>query len=303
MMTGTKDSRAALGASGKKDVLLFDPENLALVEDPTNPLYDERVALPVSEALVLNIMAYGVIEPIVVRKNAETEQTEVVAGRQRVKACREANKRLMAKGCEPHRIAAIVKRGDSATLMGVMVSENEIREDDTPIGRARKAARFIDLGRTVEEAGVMLGISVPSVKNLLGLLDGPAVVRKAVEAGVVSVSDGYKLSKLEPAEAAERIERIKQEAPRTVGKKRSGNGAKARAIVDGDAVKRPRSKAEILAKLEEVRTGVMLEAERTLIEATLRWALGDAPGTEARVNLLAIVPLPQEPQAHVEAAE
>lgn len=121
---GTKDSRAALGADGKKDVLLFDPENLTLVEDGASVLYDERIKLPTSEALVLNIMTYGVIEPIVVRKNPETGAPEVVAGRQRVKACREANRRLKASGCEVHRIAAIVKRGDPAALMGVMVSES-----------------------------------------------------------------------------------------------------------------------------------------------------------------------------------
>ena len=237
-----KDSRAANGASGKKDVLLFDPEDLVLVDDVSSAIYDERVKLPVSESLVLNIMTYGILEPVLVRKNQESGKTEVVAGRQRVKACREANKRLKKQGAEQHRVPAIVKRGDPATLMGVMVSENEQREDDTPLGRAKKVARFMDLGRSEDEAAVMMGVSKASIKNMLGLLDAPAAVRKAVESGAITSSDGYKLAKLEPEEAAKRVEKLKTEAPRTPGKKRSSNGAKAREIVDGK--KRKKAKSE-----------------------------------------------------------
>jgi ParB family chromosome partitioning protein len=37
-----KDSKVVYGASGKTNVLTFEPENLHLVTDKTHPLYDER---------------------------------------------------------------------------------------------------------------------------------------------------------------------------------------------------------------------------------------------------------------------
>lgn len=61
-----KDSKLVYGASGKTNVLTFEPENLHLVTDKTHPLYDERIHLPISEAMVLNIMDRGVLEPIIV---------------------------------------------------------------------------------------------------------------------------------------------------------------------------------------------------------------------------------------------
>ncbi|EOV8176850.1 hypothetical protein ACOIQQ_001253 [Raoultella planticola] len=39
-----KDSKVVYGASGKTNVLTFEPENLHLVTDKTHPLYDERIA-------------------------------------------------------------------------------------------------------------------------------------------------------------------------------------------------------------------------------------------------------------------
>ncbi|HBW1648068.1 TPA: hypothetical protein N3460_005426 [Klebsiella pneumoniae] len=42
-----KNSIDVYGASGKTNVLNFEPENLHLVTDKTHPLYDERVHLPI----------------------------------------------------------------------------------------------------------------------------------------------------------------------------------------------------------------------------------------------------------------
>ncbi|VAL43514.1 Uncharacterised protein [Enterobacter kobei] len=44
-----KNSIDAYGASGKSNVLCFEPEKLHLVIDMSHPLYDERIHLPVSE--------------------------------------------------------------------------------------------------------------------------------------------------------------------------------------------------------------------------------------------------------------
>ena len=94
--------------------------------------------MPLSENLVLNIMHHGVIEAVIINKNPETGTVDVVAGRQRVRAAREANKRLRAQGLEPIQVPATVRRAEAADLAGIMVSENEIREGDTAMGRAQK---------------------------------------------------------------------------------------------------------------------------------------------------------------------
>jgi ParB family chromosome partitioning protein len=44
------------GAEGRGDVLNFKPEMLSVITDPKHPLYDERIELPVDEAMVLSIM-------------------------------------------------------------------------------------------------------------------------------------------------------------------------------------------------------------------------------------------------------
>lgn len=245
-----KASRDSLNAKGKRDTYMFDPEDLVLVTDEKHPLYDERVHLPIDEALVLNMMfapdgvPMGVIEPISVVRNAETGKVEVMVGRQRVKAAREANKRLKKAGLEPIRVPAMIQRASAHRAMGMLISENENRQDDTPIGRAKKAQRYLDLGRDIKEISVLFGISEASVKNMLALLDAPAAVRNAVEAGKISTSDGYKLSKLEPQEAKEKVAELMEHAPRTPGKKRSKNAKKAREIVSGGAAPKISKKAE-----------------------------------------------------------
>jgi ParB family chromosome partitioning protein len=234
-----KASRDSLNAKGKRDAYMFDPEDLVLVTDEKSPLYDERVELPIDEALVLNIMfapdgvPQGVLEPVNATRNPETGAVEVIDGRQRVKAAREANKRLKQQGLEPVWVPAMLKRTNAHSAMGMMISSNEHRQNDTPIGKAKKAQRYIDLGRDEAEVATLLGISKASVKNMLSLLDAPAAVRNAVESGKITATDAYRLAKLDPAEAKEKVAELVEHAPRTPGKKRNSNAKKAREIVSG----------------------------------------------------------------------
>lgn len=245
-----KASRDSLNAKGKRDAYMFDPDDLILVTDEKSPLFDERVELPLDENLVLNLMfapdgvPQGVLEPILVVRNAETGKVEVMDGRQRVKAAREANKRLKKAGLEQIRVPGMVSRARGHQAMGMLISANEHRQDDSPLGKAKKAQRYLELGRDESEIATLFGISKASVKNLLSLLDAPAAVRNAVESGKISTSDGYKLAKLEPEEAKEKVAELIEHAPRTSGKKRSKNAGKAREIVNGNEKPQVSKKAE-----------------------------------------------------------
>lgn len=133
-----KNSIDAYGASGKTNVLMFEPENLHLVTDKSHLLYDERIHLPIDEGMVLNIKELGVLEPIIVWKDPEMGLTCVVVGRQRVRHTLVANKLLLKEGKDPLLVPGVVKRGSANQMAKYMVSENEIRRPDTPLGRAKK---------------------------------------------------------------------------------------------------------------------------------------------------------------------
>lgn len=228
-----KNSRDAYGAEGEQKVMLIAPEKLKLVTDEHHPLYDKRVHLPVDENLVVDIMENGVIQNIVIRKNPENGDIEVCAGRQRTKAALEANKRLKKAGAELICMPCVPRRGDEATLFGLSISENELRQADSPMGRAEKMQRLIEMGRSEEQAGKRFGCSVATVKNMISLLGATAAVRNAVDSEKIALSTGYMLAKLPPDEQRAKLEKILKEAPRVAGKKRSASGAKAREIAGG----------------------------------------------------------------------
>lgn len=166
-----KNSIDAYGASGKTNVLMFEPEKLHLVTDKDHPLYDERIHLPISEAMVLNIMDQGVLEPIIVWKDPESGLACVVDGRQRVRHTLEANKRLVKQGESPLLVPAVTKRGSAVRMAQAMVSANEIRQADTPLGRAKKMADALERGHDEDDLALMFGVSVQTVRATLSLLD------------------------------------------------------------------------------------------------------------------------------------
>ena len=84
----SKNFSETAGAEQRTNALLFDPEKLHIVTDERHPLYDPRHALPVDPALVASIAAYGVVEPIIVWRDPETQKTCVVDGRGRRRCAR-----------------------------------------------------------------------------------------------------------------------------------------------------------------------------------------------------------------------
>jgi ParB family chromosome partitioning protein len=52
-----------------------------------------------------------------------------------------------------------------------MVSANEIRQADTPLGRAKKMADALERGHDEDDLALMFGVSVQTVRATLSLLD------------------------------------------------------------------------------------------------------------------------------------
>lgn len=191
-------------AQGRTDMHLILPDKLTLVTDKADPLFDERVNMPLDEALVLNIMMYGVKEPVLVRKDGDF--LKVVAGRQRTRAAIEGNKRLVAAGKEPMAVRCVMERGTDDVMLGIMILENEARVDDDPVTRAKKLQRFIDMGKSEEEAAVTFGKPLTHIKMMLKLLDLSPKVQKAVSNGSVSASAAAKISELDTTKQEEALE-------------------------------------------------------------------------------------------------
>ncbi len=244
---------------------LFDPEQLKLVTDENHPLYDPRIHLPTDEAMIRNIMVNGVIEPVIVAK--EGQDVVVVDGRQRTKNAVEANKRLTAEGKEPVKVTCIIRRGDDASLFGVLISANENRQDDTPLGKAEKLARYMAMGRTEDQAAIAFGVSTVTIKTWLAMLTLSEKVRQAVDEGVISATAAVKLVDLPRPEQEAALNSLVES-----GSKTSGRNVEKVKNGNRPAIAKMKSRKDIEKKLAEG-----LPSGWTASDA-LRWILGEFEG-------------------------
>jgi ParB family transcriptional regulator, chromosome partitioning protein len=181
----------------------IDPNNLVIIghdteDGPEHVLYDERINLELDEGLIRNIMIYGVLEPVLARPHgdAEDQVLEVIDGRQRILAAREANERLAKEGKEIARVPFIVKKGEAHRVFGMCISANENRRDDDPLSRALKVQKYLDMSRSEQEAAVAFGVSVQSINNWLRLLELAEEVQEAVKKGEISANAAAPLADL-----------------------------------------------------------------------------------------------------------
>lgn len=281
---GNKSSKDALGAVGKTDALQFDPDDLVIVTDPKHPLYDERHDpnapgyLPLDENSVRNVMTFGVLETILVRKEgAKPDGTPIVVvadGRSRVRWAREANKRLREQGAETIRVPAFSKRGDDASLMGMMITANEVRKDDGPLVKAKKVQRFLNLGRSEEEAAVAFGVSGQTIKNYLALLECSPAVQSAVERGEIAATVAKKLSSLPRDEQKSALDKMREQGA-TRGKRAAAAAAQAKGETTPTAATSlgKKSIAGIASRLREAPLGPGWSATEAAALA-LEYAIG-----------------------------
>ena len=264
----------------------LDPDDVVIVglDDQSgeeHALYDERVNLPLDEALVRNIMVFGVLEPILVRKNGTF--VEVVDGRQRVRAAREANVRLREQGCEPVHVPAMVRRGDNAQIMGVMLS-TFLRQDDSIIGKAQKVARYLDTGKSEQEAAVVYGVTVATIRNWMTLLDLSPAVQAAVGAGEIGAVAALELRDLTHAEQAERVAQIRNGASAAAGEMRRQRKARQRDEGgEGGDNGEPRAKVVSRAVLRKIAGHEKFDGLPEEAKSLLLWILGE-PSRARRVK-------------------
>lgn len=136
----------------------------------------DRVSL---EVLADSIAVYGVLQPIIVRENAEAPGTYVIiAGERRWRASK------MAGLTE---IPAVIFDGDDLKAAQVAMIENIQREDLNPVEEAFGYRDLIDrFGLTQDLVAKQVGKSRPAVANALRLLDLPEEVLEMLRDGTLS---------------------------------------------------------------------------------------------------------------------
>ncbi len=253
-MTATRKNNAATTikgiSEGRQDTFRVDPDNLVVVTDPSHPLFDERVHLPLNEDTVLDIMQRGVVVNVIVRRNGNL--FEVVDGRQRVRHALEANRRFKeARQKTRVLIPVSIRREDDNQAASLTVALNEHRTDDTPLVKARKAQRLLDLGEPPEAVARSFRMTVGAMRSLLKVLDSDKSVQTAVEKGEVHFTAASRLSALPRDEQKKALEELKA----------SGQGVSKKVI-----------SKKVAAKVEAKRTGgqekaLVMAPKRALVAA------------------------------------
>jgi ParB/RepB/Spo0J family partition protein len=188
-----------------------DPFDLIIVgldteDGHTHPLFDERVFLELNESFVRNVIVYGVQQSVLVREEAGKKY--VVAGRQRVRAAREASKRADAAG--EHGFKVPIRRvvAEDVRVAGIGISENEIREDDDVLTRAKKAARLLNQLHDENEVAIAFGKTPTTIRNWMRLVEADPAVHQAIREGRISASAGIEIAGKPREEQKELLDRL-----------------------------------------------------------------------------------------------
>ncbi len=270
-------AKTAIPGASRTDAFWVDPDEVELVTDPQHPsgLFQTRALEAPRESLVLAMMACGWSRAsvVVLRKNGDSKPL-VDAGRRRTNACREANRRLRATGREPIKMLCVLQGGEAHDAIGVMIMENENREDLSPLDRAREAQKLLNLGRSEKDVAPLFGLSVAAFKAQQKLLELATPVQKLVEANKLAPSSAAKLSSLGHEDQVKEAEKLVAESG---GKKVTGRDVeKAKRERTGKPASLAPTKTQVRALL-----GALGEADEVIpAAAVLRWVLDGEPHPE-----------------------
>ncbi|MFE6996436.1 ParB/RepB/Spo0J family partition protein [Microbacterium sp. NPDC057659] len=146
--------------------------------------------------LVHSVKEFGVLQPVVVRRNADGEY-ELIMGERRTRAAREA-------GLEA--IPAILRETADEDLLRDALLENLHRSQLNPLEEASAYQQLLeDFGITQDELATRIGRSRPQVSNTIRLLKLPVPVQQRVAAGVLSAGHARAILSLEDPERMQRL--------------------------------------------------------------------------------------------------
>lgn len=143
-----------------------------------NPTQPRRYFQPEAlEELASSIRAKGILQPLIVRRAADSTY-QIVAGERRWRA---------AQIAQLHDLPVLVRDLDDSEVMEVAIIENIQRADLNPLEEAEGFRNLIErFGRTQEMIATALGKSRSHIANLLRLLTLPPDVQMLLREGRLS---------------------------------------------------------------------------------------------------------------------
>ncbi len=244
----------------RQDIKMYDPTEVLIIgidtsDGPSHWGYDgDSNKESLLEATVLFTMEYGVIQPVLGRRDGE--KIVIVAGRGRTRHLREANVRRAADGLPPWPLPVRIVKGDEKRMRILKTAENSHRRDQNPMARARQAYELSQLMPEAEAATAM-GLGVPQFKAVIKFLDLAPEVVKVVEKGGLKPTAAMELVSLSEADQTARLAEIMASSN---GKKVTARQVKAKihAAAGEDPPETPSTRIKkvsaILEKLEERAT-------------------------------------------------
>ncbi|NBO55129.1 MAG: hypothetical protein EBU84_11175, partial [Actinobacteria bacterium] len=192
-----------------REIEYVDPYELTIIGLDTDDtkehhLFQERVYLPVDENLVKNIKVYGIQMPVLVRKDGD--KMIVVDGRQRTRAARQACDEAKEAGEHPIRVPVRTVVANDSRATGIMISTNELRQDDTILDKALQASRLLSQYGDVEEVAIAFGRTAATIKNWLLLVEADPQVHTCIRAGKLSVTTAIEISRLKREEQLKQLD-------------------------------------------------------------------------------------------------
>jgi len=231
-LLGESAAESAPVASGPRAAKLIPVGNIRPNEyQPRRSFTKEEM-----DELTASVRAHGVLQPILVRRDAkDPNRFELIAGERRWRA---------SQAAQLHEIPAVIRDLTDTEALELALIENLQREDLTPIEEARAYRRLMDeFGHTQEKLSQALGKARSSIANLLRLLELPEEVQAQIERGQLTAGHGRLLvgradatllagdwirgsTSVREAEAL-----IAGTKPRKLALKRSASGGKDAAIL------------------------------------------------------------------------
>jgi ParB family transcriptional regulator, chromosome partitioning protein len=161
-----------------------------------NPYQPRQVIAEASlEELTLSVEAHGVVQPVVVRRTAEPDVFQIIAGERRWRAAQRAGLQT---------IPCVVHEADEEKMLEIALVENLQRDDLGPIETATAMRHLMQqFGLTQDQVAQQLGRSRSSVANMLRLLDLPQDMKQAL--AEERISQGHARALLALADEPERM--------------------------------------------------------------------------------------------------
>ena len=162
---------------------------LSMIDRPSDPIREFIDPDSIRE-LAESIREIGLQEPIIVRPL--NGRYEVVAGDRRY---------LAHKVIDRSEIMAIIRELSDEEVLVVRATENDQREDLSPMERARVYGRMREkLGYTMEKIAQKMGRSYVTIKLYLDLLDLAPEFQEAIDKKKIAIMTAHELKKIDDPE-------------------------------------------------------------------------------------------------------